>query len=225
MRKRKEDQQKFVSDSKSSDHLQHPHYRHSKSTHSTSRDRKNQFETQRVNYPTTDFGTSYTWDGLFTVDEGHKGQLGQKQHFLGRIAKSTRNIRSYQMWILVNSIGIIFTLGALYTCYFHFDFFHYRLCTVYASLGHADAQHIVGERLLHGRGVEKDQLQAMEWFRLAAQQGHPKSSYNLAIGHLSGLKTNLEVGEAQELIKHASDHGLVEAVDVYDNLCKHGRCD
>ena len=49
MRKRKEDQQKFVSDSKSSDHLQHPHYRHSKSTHSTSRDRKNQFETQRVN--------------------------------------------------------------------------------------------------------------------------------------------------------------------------------
>ena len=107
--------------------------------------------------PTTDYGTSYTWDGLFTVDEGHKGQLGQKQHFLGRIAKSTRNIRSYQMWILVNSIGIIFTLGALYTCYFHFDFFHYRLCTVYASLGHADAQHIVGERLLHGRGVEKDQ--------------------------------------------------------------------
>ena len=33
----------------------------------------------------------------------------------------------------------------------------------------------------------------MEWFRLAAQQGHPKSSYNLAIGHLSGMKTNLEV--------------------------------
>ena len=62
------------------------------------------------------------------------------------------------MWILVNSIGIIFTLGALYVCYFHFDFFHYRLCTVYASLGHADAQHIVGERLLHGRGVEKDQV-------------------------------------------------------------------
>ena len=36
-------------------------------------------------------------------------------------------------------------------------------------------------------------VEAMEWFRLAAQQGHPKSSYNLAIGHLSGMKTNLEV--------------------------------
>ncbi len=36
-------------------------------------------------------------------------------------------------------------------------------------------------------------VQAMEWFRMAAQQGHPKSSYNLAIGHLSGMKTHLEV--------------------------------
>ena len=34
-----------------------------------------------------------------------------------------------------------------------------------------------------------------------------------------------KVGEAHELIKHASDHGVIEAVDVYDNVCKHGRCD
>ena len=33
----------------------------------------------------------------------------------------------------------------------------------------------------------------MDWFRMAAQQGHPQSSYNLAIGHLSGMKTDLEV--------------------------------
>ena len=49
-------------------------------------------------------------------------------------------------------------LIALYTCYFHFDYFHYRVCNVYANLGHADAQHILGERLLHGKGVEKDQV-------------------------------------------------------------------
>ena len=41
----------------------------------------------------------------------------------------------------------------------------------------------------------------MEWFRLAAQQGHPKSSYNLAIGHLSGMKTNLEVYISNSVIK------------------------
>ena len=53
MRKRKEDQQKFQSNSKSSDdHLHHPHYRHTKSTDS-SRDSKNHFETQRINRKTS----------------------------------------------------------------------------------------------------------------------------------------------------------------------------
>ena len=51
MRKRKEDQQKFLSDSKSSDHLHHPHYRRTMSTHSTC-DGKNHFETQRINRKT-----------------------------------------------------------------------------------------------------------------------------------------------------------------------------
>ena len=49
MRKRKEDQRKFLSDSKSSDHLHHPHYRHTKpATHST-QDSKNQFQEQGIN--------------------------------------------------------------------------------------------------------------------------------------------------------------------------------
>ena len=54
MSRRKEDQQKFLSDSKSSNHLlHHPHYRPtSKATHSTKQDSKNQFETHRINRKT-----------------------------------------------------------------------------------------------------------------------------------------------------------------------------
>jgi hypothetical protein len=77
---------------------------------------------------------------------------------LGRIARISGSVRSDQFWIALNIIGIIIALIALYTCYFHFDHFHYRVCSVYANLGHADAQHILGERLLHGKGVEKDQV-------------------------------------------------------------------
>ena len=29
----------------------------------------------------------------------------------------------------------------------------------------------------------------MQWFKEAADQGHPAASYNLAIGHLKGIKT------------------------------------
>ena len=102
----------------------------------------------------------YTWDGLFTLDDDNGNRVGQKQHFLGRIAKFSGNIRSYHVWIGLNITGILIALVALYVCYFHFDSFHYQLCNVYASLGHADAQHIVGERLLHGKGLEKDQVNA-----------------------------------------------------------------
>ena len=60
-------------------------------------------------------------------------------------------------------------LIALYTCYFHFDHFHYRVCSVYANLGHADAQHILGERLLHGKGVEKDQVTLFSFIKTIKQ--------------------------------------------------------
>ena len=36
----------------------------------------------------------------------------------------------------------------------------------------------------------------MEWFKKAAEQGHPHSSYNLAVGHLNGLQTSVVPGEA-----------------------------
>lgn len=45
--------------------------------------------------------------------------------------------------------------------------------------------------LFSGIGVEKHEEKAMEWFQKAADQGHPHASYNLAIGHLKGIPTNL----------------------------------
>ena len=31
----------------------------------------------------------------------------------------------------------------------------------------------------------------MNWFKLAADQGHPHASYNLAIGHMKGMHGHL----------------------------------
>lgn len=44
---------------------------------------------------------------------------------------------------------------------------------------------------LKGVGVERHEEKAMEWFKKAADQGHPHASYNLAIGHLKGLKSQI----------------------------------
>jgi len=42
-----------------------------------------------------------------------------------------------------------------------------------AELGHADAQSVLGQWLLEGRGLDKDAEQALDWFLKAAAQGHP----------------------------------------------------
>ena len=48
----------------------------------------------------------------------------------------------------------------------------------------------------------------MKWFKKAAEQGHAHSAYNLAIGHLNGLETDLEPGAAHQLIRHAANQGV-----------------
>lgn len=39
------------------------------------------------------------------------------------------------------------------------------------------------------------------WYKKAADQGHPESSYNLAVGHFTGLKTDLQPGSVFKKVK------------------------
>ena len=64
---------------------------------------------------------------------------------------------------------------------------HVNVIKAYAHMGFDTAQHELGNRYLHGVGLERHEGKAMEWFKKAADQGHPHSSYNLAVGHLKGL--------------------------------------
>lgn len=109
-------------------------------------------------------------------------------------------------------------------CYFYFENVHFHITHGYAHLGYAAAQHQVGQRFLHGSGVEKNPDHAMKWFRQAADQGHPHAAYNLAVGHLKGLKTDLEPGESHRLIHHAAANGVKEAHHVLNTICTKGHC-
>ncbi|XP_043239179.1 uncharacterized protein NMB1327-like [Amphibalanus amphitrite] len=122
-------------------------------------------------------------------------------------------------------VALAFVVSLGYWCYYHFDHFHFHVTRAYAHIGHTEAQHLIGQRYLHGRGVEKDHSEAMKWFRKAADQGHPHSSYNLAVGHLQGLTEDLQPGEAQKLIEHAARQGVPEASDMMDSSCVWGDCE
>uniref|UniRef100_A0A1I8FMQ8 Sel1 repeat family protein n=1 Tax=Macrostomum lignano TaxID=282301 RepID=A0A1I8FMQ8_9PLAT len=56
-------------------------------------------------------------------------------------------------------------------------YLHFHVTKAYAHLAsYEDAQHQVGQRYLHGKGVEQHHGEAMRWFKHAAERGHPHAS-------------------------------------------------
>jgi TPR repeat protein len=56
-----------------------------------------------------------------------------------------------------------------------------------AETGDAESQNQLGEAFYAGkRGLPKDPVEAMKWFRKAAGQNHPAAQYNLAVGYERG---------------------------------------
>lgn len=78
-------------------------------------------------------------------------------HYLARLRQN-----SDYVCIGFEVFGVILCLIAMYFCYFHFDEFHFTVAHAYAKLGNQHAQHIVGERLLHGKGVDMNKVSQEE---------------------------------------------------------------
>uniref|UniRef100_A0A1I8FF17 Sel1 repeat family protein n=1 Tax=Macrostomum lignano TaxID=282301 RepID=A0A1I8FF17_9PLAT len=111
-------------------------------------------------------------------------------------------------WIVALEVSILLaTICFGYYAYNHFDHLHFHVTKAYAHLGYEDAQHQVGQRYLHGKGVEQHHGEAMRWFKQAAERGHPHASYNVAVGHLKGLPSNLKPGEARKYLHRAAAKG------------------
>jgi TPR repeat protein len=55
-----------------------------------------------------------------------------------------------------------------------------------AFIGDSSAQHEVANMYSKGSNVEKNQKQAMKWYKKSADQGNSESYYNLAFGYLLG---------------------------------------
>ena len=85
----------------------------------------------------------------------------------------------------------------------------------------------VGQKYLHGRGVDRHHPNAMKWFRKAAEQGHAHAAYNLAIGHLKGIDgTDMQKGETRKMLLHAAKNGIKQAHHVLNERCeKESACD
>ena len=56
-----------------------------------------------------------------------------------------------------------------------------------AEKGEASAQYFLGDMYDFGRGVAKDEVEAVKWFRKAADQGNPDAQHNLGVMYFLGM--------------------------------------
>lgn len=91
-----------------------------------------------------------------------------------------------------------------------------------AEQGMPDAQALLGQILLDGRGISEDPAQARHWFAKAAVQGHPMGINMLGRCHELGWGGDIDTSQAAVHFKRAADLGLDWAMYNYANLLLHG---
>lgn len=130
------------------------------------------------------------------------------------------------LWMkCLEALAVISVFGLVYYSYYHFDHMHFHVTKAYAHMGFTEAEHIVGQRYLHGKGVRKDPPEAMKWFHKAAKKGHTHAAYNVAVGHINGIPTQLNRGEVRQMLHHAAENGVQAAHVALNQACSMGKCD
>lgn len=92
-----------------------------------------------------------------------------------------------------------------------------------AKNGLLTAQTLLGQLLLHGRGIQRDQALAVTWFRIAAQQGDAMAHNMLGRCLEHGWGCEASAQEAAKHFQHASEAGLDWGQYNYANLLATGR--
>jgi TPR repeat protein len=80
-----------------------------------------------------------------------------------------------------------------------------------AEGGDADAQYKLGVSYDVGEGVAEDDVEAVKWYRKAAEQAHSHSQYNLGVMYRGGKGVPKDDVEALKWTRKAAEHGDSDA--------------
>jgi len=81
-----------------------------------------------------------------------------------------------------------------------------------AEMGDADAQYNIGLCYEKGRGVQKDIVEALKWYRKAADQGFPAAECELGSDYIYGeLRVSKDTILGEKWLKSSSGHGYSNA--------------
>ena len=92
-----------------------------------------------------------------------------------------------------------------------------------AEQGDAGAQSNLGVMYEGGRGVSRDETEAVRWFRLAAEQGFAQAQSNLGAMYADGRGVPRDDTEAVRWLRLAAEQGHVAAQSNLGNMHREGR--
>ena len=76
-----------------------------------------------------------------------------------------------------------------------------------AEEGHSDSQYNIGLMYEHGIGVDKDEKEALGWYRKSAVQGNALAQFNLGVLYENGRGAAVDFTQANEWYRKASVQG------------------
>ena len=74
----------------------------------------------------------------------------------------------------------------------------------------------------NGQGVRQDLVQAVQWYRKAAEQGFAQAQYNFGVMYAKGEGVRQNYKIAKEWFGKACDNGLQQGCDAYRKLDQKG---
>ncbi|TBD01826.1 hypothetical protein ELH24_21715 [Rhizobium ruizarguesonis] len=92
-----------------------------------------------------------------------------------------------------------------------------------ADRGYAPAMNNLGLLLMTGKGVAKDQMAGVEWFRKAAAKGDSSGLTHLGSAYAVGAGVNADVAEAVKLYRLAAAEGEADAMFYLGDAYLNGR--
>jgi hypothetical protein len=95
--------------------------------------------------------------------------------------------------------------------------------TMAAEAGLPNAQYTMGDVLLRGKGVEKDESAAVGWYEKASGQGHAEARFKLAALYYAGIGVAKNIPKSLALYRASADAGHPEALTTMGVFYFNGR--
>ena len=83
----------------------------------------------------------------------------------------------------------------------------FELARLFAATGSAVGQFHLGQKYANGEGVAEDDVQAVSWYRKAAEQGHADSQFTLAGMYYRGEGVPKDDGQMATWLRRAAEQG------------------